>query len=248
MGAFLTKKYQKSLKGGLGEPFLQKDSPNTISLNSIRYHLTMNKPKIISSIDYLNEAVKALRDGLIVAYPTETFYGLAVDPFNVDALRSLFHLKGRAFTEPVSVIIGDESMLPSLVEEVTPLAKRLIDEFWPGPLTLVFKASRDIPALISGRAGGEEGPTIGVRVPSCEIAQKLSMEYGDPITATSANPSGQKSPNKLSEVLDYFDGLIDVAIDGGTLFGELGSTVADVTGEEIRIIRAGDIEIDKLTS
>ena len=186
-----------------------------------------------------------MRDGGIVAYPTETFYGLAVDPFNEDALRSLFHLKGRAFAEPISVIIGDVSMLPSLVEEVTPLALRLIDEFWPGPLTLVFKAGPDIPALLSGRAGGEDGPTIGVRVPGSEIARKLSMEYGDPITATSANPSGAKSPNELSEVVDYFDGLIDIAIDGGTLAGALGSTVADVTGEKIRIIRDGDIGKDR---
>ena len=208
--------------------------------------MSMKKPLIISSIDYLDEAVKALRKGLIVAYPTETFYGLAVDPFNEDALRSLFHLKGRAFTEPISVIIGDASMLPSLVEEVTPLAKRLIDEFWPGPLTLVFKAGPDIPALLSGRAEGEGTPTIGVRVPGSEMARRLSMEYGDPITATSANPSGAKSPNKLSEVVDYFDGLIDVAIDGGTLAGALGSTVADVTGDEIRIIRAGDIEAGRL--
>ena len=90
--------------------------------SSIHYH-DHEKPTIISSIDYLDEAVKALRRGLIVAYPTETFYGLAVDPFNEDALRSLFHLKGRAFTEPVSVIIGDQSMLASIVAEVTPLAK-----------------------------------------------------------------------------------------------------------------------------
>ncbi len=209
----------------------------------------MTKPKIISSIDYLDEAVNALRDGLIVAYPTETFYGLAVDPFNEDALRALFHLKGRAFTEPISVIIGDASMLPSLVEEVTPLAKRLIDEFWPGPLTLVFRASPDIPALLSGRAGragAGGGPTIGVRVPGSEMARRLSMEFGGPVTATSANPSGLKSPVKLSEVVDYFDGLLDIAIEGGTLTGALGSTVADVTGEKMRIIRAGDIEEGRL--
>jgi L-threonylcarbamoyladenylate synthase len=206
----------------------------------------MTKPVIISSVDYLDEAIKALRRGLIVAYPTETFYGLAVDPFNEDALRSLFHLKGRAFTEPVSVIIGDKSMLSSIVKEVTPLAERLIEEFWPGPLTLVFNASPDIPALLTGRVQAEQGPTIGVRVPGCETARRLSMEFGGPVTATSANPSGGKSPVKLSEVIDYFDGLLDIAIDGGTLTGALGSTVADVTGEKIGIIRAGEIENSRL--
>ena len=205
----------------------------------------MTKPVIISSIDYLDEAVKALRRGLIVAYPTETFYGLAVDPFNEEALRSLFHLKGRAFTEPISLIIGDSSMLASIVVEVTPLAGRLMEEFWPGPLTLVFKASSDIPSLLSGRAGradGEGEPTIGVRVPGCVMARRLSMEFGGPITATSANPSGEKSPVELSEVMDYFEGLLDIVIDGGTLTGALGSTVANVTGEKIAIIRAGEIE------
>lgn len=209
----------------------------------------MTKPEIITSIDCIDEAVRALRRGLIVAYPTETFYGLAVDPFNEEALRALFHLKGRAFTEPVSVIIGDVSMLASIVEVVTPLAARLMEEFWPGPLTLVFKAGPDIAALLTGRApgdAGEGGPTIGVRVPGCDMARRLSMEFGGPITATSANPSGGKSPVELSEVLNYFDGLLDIVIDGGRLSGELGSTVADVTGERIRIIRAGEIEKSRL--
>jgi len=200
----------------------------------------MDKPIVISSVDNLDEAVKALRRGLIVAYPTETVYGLAVDPFNEEALRALFHLKGRAFTEPISVIIGEPSMLASIVEEVTPLAGRLIEEFWPGPLTLVLKASRDFPALLTGRTEGE--PTIGVRLPGSEIARRLSMEFGGPITATSANPSGEKSPVELSDVIEYFDGQLDIAIEGGTLTGALGSSVVDATGEKIAIIRAGEIE------
>ncbi|MEE9542552.1 MAG: L-threonylcarbamoyladenylate synthase, partial [Thermodesulfobacteriota bacterium] len=156
----------------------------------------MKKTKIISSTDSFDEAVAALRLGGIVAYPTETFYGLAVDPFNEDAVKDLFSLKGRAFKEPVSVIIGDVSMLDTMVEDLSPKAERLTEEFWPGPLTVVLPAKAEVPDLLTAKSS--TGPTIGVRVPGCETARRLSIEFNGPITATSANPSGLKSAVQLS--------------------------------------------------
>ena len=204
----------------------------------------MKKPIIISSTGSFDEAIEVLRRGGVIAYPTETFYGLAVDPFNETALRNLFSLKGRASTEPISVIIGDINMLDSLAREVPPRAMRLIEEFWPGPLTIVLHAKDTVPDLLTGK--DESGPTIGVRMPGCVAARRLSAGFDGPITATSANPSGRKSPVQLSEVLDYFDARIEIIIDGDgaadALKGTLGSTVVELVEDEIRIIREGEIK------
>ncbi len=203
----------------------------------------MKKPMIISSTDPFDEAVDALRRGLVVAYPTETFYGLAVDPFNESALKDLFSLKGRDFKEPVSVIINDVNMLDRLAGEVTPGARRLIDAFWPGPLTVLLPARSEVPDLLTAKSGPLAA--IGVRVPGCAAARRLSAEFGGPVTATSANPSGQKSAGNLSEVVDYFDGRIKLIIDGtgddDALKGTLGSTVLEPKEDGIRIIREGVI-------
>jgi L-threonylcarbamoyladenylate synthase len=208
----------------------------------------MKKTTIILSTDSFDEAVRVLRRGGIVAYPTETFYGLAVDPFNEEAVENLFLLKGRDFKEPVSVIIGGAEMLKSLVDRVSVEARRLADKFWPGPLTIVLPAKDTVPKLLTGK--GERGATIGVRVPGCEAARRLSMEFGGPITATSANPSGLKSPVKLSEVTGYFEGKIEIIIDGDedpdALSGTAGSTLVELTDGRMKIIRAGEITLESL--
>ena len=198
-------------------------------------------PLILNASSTLDAAREVFKRGGVIAYPTETFYGLCVDPFNEEAVERLFTLKGRTAKNPVSVIIPDVSMLEKVAVEVTPLARTLIKRFWPGPLTVIFKARPNVPALLLGSTG-----KIGVRVSSSPVAKRLSETLSSPITATSANPSGSPPPASAEEVLAYFNGSIDVLIDGGRLPGRLGSTVVDATGESLAVVRAGEVPTEEI--
>lgn len=194
------------------------------------------KPLILGADSPLDAALEAFKRGGITAYPTETFYGLCVDPFNKKAIEDLFSLKGRSEKNPVSVIVADKEMLGSVVEDIPTKAELLIKKFWPGPLTIIFKAHPSVPSELTANTG-----KIGVRVSGSPVSTRLSLALGSPITATSANPSGKKPPVTAKEVIDYFDGSIDVLIDGGRLPGKSGSTIVDITGEKAVIIREGEI-------
>ena len=178
------------------------------------------------------------KEGGMIAYPTETFYGLGVDPFNEAAVNKLFKLKARDPDKPISILIKDEKMLLELVEEIPSSAEILRKKFWPGPLTIIFKAKKIIPSVITGNTG-----KIAVRISSNPITQKLLEIIDSPITTTSANPSGKKSPVTAGEVADYFGDKIDLIIDGGLLSGKLGSTIVDATEEKLKVIREGEIPI-----
>ena len=200
------------------------------------------KPLIIKAPSPLDPAVKILRSGGVIAYPTETFYGLGVDAFNTAAVERLVKLKGRPGGKPISVIIKDACVLKTVAREVPPDATRLIKRFWPGPLTIVFKAVDGLPAALTG-----ESATIGVRVSADPTAGRLVAELSAPLTATSANPSGEEPPVTAEEVLRYFGKRLDAIIDGGRLPGRSASTVVDVTGAELKILRAGMIDPGELT-
>lgn len=201
---------------------------------------TLLKAETLSGSDW-----KRVRDifkkGGIIAYPTETFYGLGVDPFNESAVNKLFKLKGRGFDKPISILVKDKNMLLAVVEEIPPAAEKLIKKFWSGPLTIIFKAKKTVPSAITGNTG-----KIAVRISGNPITQKLLEIIDSPITTTSANPSGKKSPVTAKEVKDYFGDKIDLIIDGGLLFGKLGSTIVDVTEEELKVIREGEIPVQTI--
>jgi len=198
---------------------------------------TLLKAETLSGSDW-----KRIRDifkkGGIIAYPTETFYGLGVDPFNESAVNKLFKLKGRDPDKPVSILIKDKKMLLEVVEEIPPAAEKLIKKFWPGPLTIIFKAKKTVPSAITGNTG-----KIAVRISGNPITQKLLEIIDSPITTSSANPSGKKSPVTAKEVKGYFGDKIDLIIDGGLLFGKLGSTIVDATERELKVIREGEIPV-----
>jgi L-threonylcarbamoyladenylate synthase len=200
------------------------------------------KAEMLSGSDW-----KRVRDifkkGGMIAYPTETFYGLGVDPFNEIAIKKLFALKGRDFDKPVSILIKDKKMLLTVVEAISPLAEILIKKFWPGPLTIIFKAKKSIPSILTGGTG-----KIGVRISSNPITQKLLEEIDSPITTTSANPSGEKSPVTANKVMGYFGNKIDLILDGGMLYGKLGSTIVDVTEGELAVIREGEITVEAISA
>jgi L-threonylcarbamoyladenylate synthase len=177
-----------------------------------------------------------LRDGHLVAYPTETFYGLGADATNPVAVDRIFAAKGRDFKSPVSLIIGRIEDLDPLVEEIPAAGHRLIDAFWPGALTLVFRASGMILPVLTASTG-----KIGIRLSGLPAARAIAAALGKPVTATSANRSGAKECNTASEVLAQIGDAIDAVADGGATAGGLGSTFVDVSGGVPVILRQGAI-------
>ncbi|MFQ5480009.1 MAG: L-threonylcarbamoyladenylate synthase [Thermodesulfobacteriota bacterium] len=191
-------------------------------------------PITISANKGLEEAVLALSTGGVIAYPTETFYGLAVDPANPRALKRLIELKGRPEGKAIPLIAGDLASVQAMVREISPLAERLIKNFWPGPLTLIFNASPTVSPLITGDSGG-----VGIRISPSPLCRRLLRATGFPLTSTSANPAGFSPPREAAEVEEYFNGKIDLIIEGGKTTGGLASTVVDVRGDKPVVLREG---------
>ncbi len=200
-------------------------------------------PLIIKPGDSFEPLKEVFKNGGVLAFPTETFYGLGVDPFDSSAVERLFALKGRSQKNPFSLIIKDRAMLLRVVSRIPSIAEGLMKRFWPGPLTIIFEAHKSIGAQLAGDTG-----TIAVRVSSSEVCAKLLSTLGSPITATSANPSGKTPASTPEEVLGFFNGDIGVLIDGGKLPGRLGSTIVDVTTGKIKIIREGEIPSREILS
>lgn len=181
-------------------------------------------------------AVAILSGGGVIAYPTETFYGLGAQAGNAAAVERIFAIKGRSFSNPIALIIAPDENLAELVQAVPPAANRLMEVFWPGALTLVFNASaRILPRLTAGTG------KIGVRVSSHSIAAALAKTLASPITATSANRSGAGECSTAEEVLNRLGAKIDALIDGGRTPGGAGSTVLDMTMEPPQLLREGVI-------
>lgn len=207
----------------------------------------MSKSEIASSkakeirAKAISAAFAALKRGEVIAYPTETLYGLGADALDFAAVEKVFQLKGRDSNSPIPVLVADREMLVTLVCEIPPLAERLMSRFWPGPLTLVLPARGDIPRPLVNSTGG-----VGVRISSQPIAADLVKALGRPLTATSANPSGMAPARTVAEARKYFSGKIAVFLDGGELKSPTGSTVVEVVGDALRIIRAGDISRTEL--
>ena len=184
----------------------------------------------------ITKAVHILEEGGVIAYPTETFYGLGADGHNETAIDRIFHIKGRDSNNPLSVIIGDMSILRNLAQEIPEVAARLMETFWPGALTLVFRASQNVSPRLT--AGSEK---IGIRISSHRIATALAKALQQPITATSANHSGASECTSAHEVIECIGHQIDVVIDGGLTAGGAGSTIIDITSNPPVILREGAI-------
>ena len=190
----------------------------------------------VSEETALSRAAEILAGGGVIAYPTETFYGLGADATNENAIRKIYDLKGRNFTNPISIIIACKENLTPLVDEVPDCALKLIKTFWPGPLTVVFKASAQISPLLTAQTG-----KIGIRVSSNACAMAIARKLGGPLTATSANLTGAPECSTASEVIRQIGDKIDAVVDGGKTAGGLGSTLIDVTAAPPQILREGVI-------
>jgi L-threonylcarbamoyladenylate synthase len=189
----------------------------------------------------ISEVARTIKTGGIASFPTETVYALGTDAYNEEMVAKVYRIKRRDRSKPISVFLKSAQDAKRLVDDVSKDAEKLMEEFWPGPLTLVFKCTN--PKLSLVLANGDK---LGVRVsPSKFIAQLLS-EAGVPITATSANISGKKSCVAANRVFYFFNGRIDMIVDGGKSKVFLPSTVLDVSGEEVSLIRLGHIPLDEI--
>ncbi|MBI3019684.1 MAG: threonylcarbamoyl-AMP synthase [Deltaproteobacteria bacterium] len=182
-----------------------------------------------------------LETGGVIAYPTETVYGLGCDPFNRKALERIFNLKNRSLSQSPLLLIPNTDGLLKWVQNISPLAIRLVEAFWPGPLTIVFSAASDIPPWLI-----RDNETIALRWSSHPWIKAFLDFYQKPLISTSANPSGQKSALSQEEVGYYFSSGIDHCVDGGTLPPSKGSTIVAIQDRDIQILRQGDISLARL--
>lgn len=178
--------------------------------------------------------VEAIKSGDVVAFPTETVYGLGADAFNAEAISKVFQLKGRPSDNPLIVHISEIKQLSDFTDEISDSAQTLIEHFWPGPLTLVFNKKSHVLDVVTARL-----QTVAIRMPDNKIALELIDKTG-PLVAPSANKSGAPSPTKASHVLSDFGDSV-LLIDGGSTQLGLESTVLDVTGNIPTILRPGSI-------
>ena len=185
----------------------------------------------------LGEAAAILRAGGVVAFPTETFYGLGAAALNRAAVDRVFALKGRPRSSPLLVLV-DSVAMAERIGDVTGTARSLMARHWPGALTLVLRARPVVPLEVTASTA-----TVGVRLSSHVVARELVRVLGDPITAPSANVTGEAPPRTAAEVLRYFGDAIDLVLDGGETPGGLPSTVLDVSVDPPRLIRAGAITL-----
>ena len=183
-------------------------------------------------------AAAVLAGSGLVAFPTETFYGLGADARKPGAIRRIFDVKGRPETKPVLLLVDSIAMAESLVEEIPSQARVLMARHWPGPLTIVFRARAAVCAEVTAGSG-----TVGVRMPAHAVAMALVRALGAPVTAPSANPSGEPPPTTAEHVLAAFEGKIELVLDGGKTAGGPASTVVDASVDPPRILRAGAVRL-----
>ncbi|MBR4813647.1 MAG: threonylcarbamoyl-AMP synthase [Lachnospiraceae bacterium] len=187
------------------------------------------------------EAAQLLRDGELVAFPTETVYGLGGDALDPDASRRIYAAKGRPSDNPLIVHIADTDALPVLAEEIPQSAWELADRFWPGPLTIILRKKEIVPDATTGGLD-----TVAIRIPSDPVAAMLIRVSGVYIAAPSANASGRPSPTCAEHVYEDLKGRIPMILDGGSVPIGLESTIVDLTGETPLVLRPGFITIEQL--
>ena len=189
----------------------------------------------------LEEAATLIRAGGIVAVPTDTLYGLAADPFSAAVVERVFAVKGRSSERALPLIAADIEQIEKWLSPIPPAGRRLAAVYWPGPLTLLVARPAALPAAVTG--GLEH---VGVRVPAHAVARELCRACGRPLTATSANPSGAPASADPGEVARTLGEGIGLLLDAGPTRGGPPSTIVDVSGREVRLVRPGAIPWDEV--
>ncbi len=189
----------------------------------------------------VREGARLLREGKLVAFPTETVYGLGADAFNPLAVARIFEVKNRPEFDPIIVHIADLAQLKELVTQVPEAAHRLIEKFWPGPLTLILPKTEKVPGIVTAGL-----PTVAVRMPAHPVALNLIRAADRPVAAPSANPFGYLSPTTAEHVLTQLDGKVDLILDGGPCPVGVESTVLDLTAEPPTVLRPGGLAVEDI--
>jgi L-threonylcarbamoyladenylate synthase len=187
------------------------------------------------------EAGRILKGGGIVSFPTETVYALAADAYNQETVAKIYRIKRRDRSKPLSVFLKDADEARKVVDQVSRDAQKLMDQYWPGPLTLVFKCTSCKLGVVLGK-----GNKLGIRVSPSKLIDRLLDICKVPLTATSANISGKKSCVAANRVHYFFNGRIELILDGGRSTVFLPSTVLDVSGERVVLLRAGHIPVEEI--
>lgn len=201
-------------------------------------------PLIIpQTIEALPQIGDTIAQGGIIGFRTDTFYGLGANPFNRAAVQRIKKLKSREDAQPILIVVSDREQVDRFISEPSTTFDLLAKIFWPGPLTLICKATAEVPEEIT--AGTE---TIGVRLPDDVRVRALVQACGGALTATSANPSHQEPAKSAPEVLTYFSDAVDLIVDGGAIETDRPSTVVDVRGDEPVLVREGAIPWSKIQS
>ncbi len=189
-----------------------------------------------NDLEAMTTAAEALRLGKLVAFPTETVYGIGANALDVSVVKRIYEAKGRPSDNPLIVHIGDAKDVGKYVESIPDVAYKLMDAFWPGPLTMIFNKNEHIPDEITGGLS-----TVALRVPLHPVARKIIQLSKLPIAAPSANISGKPSPTIAAHVIEDLSGRVDMIVDGGDANIGLESTVIDLTSEKAMILRPGGI-------
>jgi len=187
-----------------------------------------------------SEAARIIAAGGVIAFRTDTFYGLGADPFNANAIQKIRALKGREETKPILLLISDDSAVDRFIQQAE-FFKLVARDHWPAPLTLIGVARPEVPAELTAGTN-----SLGVRLPDDEDVRALVRACGGALTATSANVSGQPPARTAKEVENYFPAGIDLIVDGGEVTATEASTVLDVSGSRARLVREGAISRDEL--
>ena len=201
--------------------------------------MTIIRPAETGISEALKKASVIIKKGGVVAYPTETFYGLGVKYDDISALKKLYGIKYRSWNKALPLIIGEKRELDLIASGMTVSAEKLAKKFWPGPLTLLLPARPDISEFITANTG-----KIAVRIPGASFALDLARSLGFPITATSANISGMPPADTAEDVIKYFGDALDLIVDCGKTPGGKPSTIVDASDQKIRFLRAGAITIE----
>lgn len=212
-------------------------------LMNAEHHLPSGAILSASDAASIRLAGRIIKTGGLVAFPTETVYGLGCDAMNPEAAAKVFEAKQRPQFDPLIVHLADRTQLDAVVASQPPMAQRLMDEFWPGPLTLVLPKQSVVPDLVTAGL-----LTVAVRMPSHPIAQALIREAGTPIAAPSANPFGYVSPTNARHVSESLGNKVDIILDGGPCQVGVESTIVSLLGPQPELLRPGSITLEQLTA
>ncbi len=189
---------------------------------------------------HIDQAIITLKGGGVVAFPTDTVYGVGVDPFQSEAVRKLYQIKGRPIDKPIPILVGSVGDVEHIAQNLPPTFFQLAEQFWPGGLTLIVEAKSLPPEVTAG------GGTVGVRMPDHPLALALLQRFGGAIATTSANKSDEPPATSAEEVRSELGELVSIILDGGQTATKIASTVLDLSVSPPQIRRYGGISMDQL--